>query len=100
MWQISVKKYYSSRTMPLTPTNPRHGTKQRGTVHPRNNRPDLFRANCGRAAFEVVLLEPWQLPNGKGLETLKSKNLDEEAGVPMVVLTVTADEELAAEAVW
>ncbi len=48
-------------------------------------------------AFEVVLLD-LALPDGKGLETLK-QILDKGPLLPIVVLTVTADEELAAEAI-
>ena len=49
------------------------------------------------SAFEVVLLD-LALPDSKGLETLR-RLLDEGPPLPIVVLTVTADEELAAEAI-
>ncbi len=48
-------------------------------------------------AFEVVLLD-LALPDGKGLETLR-QILDKGPLLPIVVLTVTADEELAAKAI-
>jgi signal transduction histidine kinase len=48
-------------------------------------------------AFEMVLLD-LGLPDSSGLETLR-RILDEGPPLPVVVLTVTADEELAAQAI-
>ena len=49
------------------------------------------------SAFEVVLLD-LALPDSKGIETLRRLQ-DEAPPLPIVVLTVTDDEELAAEAI-